>query len=48
MSCTILYSTYYGSTRQYAEALAKQLNTTAQEISDAPALNGTTVILAPA
>ncbi|AKV59453.1 flavodoxin domain-containing protein [Corynebacterium riegelii] len=48
MSCTILYSTYYGSTRQYAEALAKQLNTTAQQIPDAPALNGPTVILAPA
>ena len=48
MSCTILYSTYYGSTKQYAEALAERLNTTAQEISNAPALTGPTVILAPA
>ena len=48
MSCTILYSTYYGSTKQYAEALAEQLNTTAQQLPNQPALTGPTVILAPA
>ena len=48
MSCTILYSTYYGSTKQYAEVLAERLNTTAQQIPNQPALTGPTVILAPA
>ena len=49
----IYFSSVYGSTRQYAEELARRLGTTAQEIPDpaevpAAAGDGPIVILAPA
>lgn len=50
MSCTIFYSSVYGSTREYAEELAARVGTTAQPIpATEPALaSGPVVILAPA
>ncbi|WP_246817398.1 flavodoxin domain-containing protein [Corynebacterium sp. HMSC071B10] len=49
----IYFSSVYGSTRQYAEELARRLGTTAQEISDpaevsAAAEEGPIIVLAPA
>lgn len=34
MSCSIYYATFYGSTREYADALADRLGTWAQELPD--------------
>jgi len=36
MTATVLYQSFYGSTRQYAEALATQLGTVAQEFPEDP------------
>ncbi|MEH0147898.1 flavodoxin domain-containing protein [Corynebacterium sp. Q4381] len=48
MACTVLYSSFYGSTQQYAEALAARLGTTAKQLEQGVPLSGPTVILAPA
>lgn len=34
-ACTILYASFYGSTKEYADELAKRLGTTAEPIPDA-------------
>ena len=34
-ACTILYASFYGSTKEYADELAKRLSTTAEPIPDA-------------
>ena len=53
MTCAIYYSTYYGSTQQYAEELASRLGTTAEPLPSpsvvtAGADAGPIVVLAPA
>ena len=34
-ACTILYASFYGSTKEYADELVKRLGTTAEPIPDA-------------
>ena len=34
-ACTILYASFYGSTKEYADELAKRLGTAAEPIPDA-------------
>lgn len=53
MTCAIYYATYYGSTQQYAEALAARLGATAEALPDpklvpVAADAGPIVVLAPA
>lgn len=51
MACSVYYSSYYGSTREYAEALAERLGTTAEripELAAAIAPQGPIVVLSPA
>lgn len=48
MVWTVLYSSYYGSTQQYAEALAARLGTTARGMREGASISGPTVLLAPA
>lgn len=51
MTCAIYYSTFYGSTQQYAEELAARLGTTAQPLpapDSVPGDAGPLVVLAPA
>ncbi|AGF71994.1 flavodoxin domain-containing protein [Corynebacterium halotolerans] len=52
MSATVLYDTSYGSTRQYAEELARRLGTTAQQLAEAApaeltAGTGPLIVLSP-
>ena len=47
-ACTILYASFYGSTKEYADELAKRLGTTAEPIPDADFTpEGPIVVLAP-
>lgn len=47
-ACTILYASFYGSTKEYADELAKRLGTTAEPIPDADFNpEGPIVVLAP-
>lgn len=54
MTCAIYYSTYYGSTQQYAEELASRLGTAAEPLPSSPSAvaaepaAGPLVVLAPA
>lgn len=48
MTCTVLYSSYYGSTQQYAEALAARLGVMARGMTEGASISGPTVLLAPA
>ena len=48
---SVFYATYYGSTKQYADALAARLETTAQEIEESSSLiddtAGPLIVLSP-
>lgn len=46
-ACDVLFSSFYGSTRQYAQALAHRLGVTARELEGAGALDKPTIVLAP-
>lgn len=48
MTCTVLYSSYYGSTQQYAEALAARLGVVARGMTEGASISEPTVLLAPA
>lgn len=43
----IFYATFYGSTQQYADELARRLGTSARAIPEQAELTGPTVVLAP-
>lgn len=51
MACSIYYTTFYGSTKQYADALAERLGTNAVDIAEAPLIDDTTdapiIVLSP-